>query len=187
MVGFIQISCSATDSKAISISRPRSALARRGFCCDRRDVIALLGGAAIAPIFARAANETAAASWSCSIFSCGTDQVLLSDNLSHGLFWARRLCNLRHSKNENFRRSFVHNCRRHGRTCRGEQGMNCNYIRTQLKRIQEAKVGAAVRLSSAGSTRNSRSSSGPWSPPYRGSETRCGGKGGRPVCVSDTM
>jgi hypothetical protein len=30
--------------------------------------------------------------------------------------------------------------------------MNCNYIRTQLKRIQEAKVGAAERLASAGST-----------------------------------
>jgi hypothetical protein len=29
--------------------------------------------------------------------------------------------------------------------------MNCNYIRTQLKRIQEAKAGAAERLSSGGS------------------------------------
>jgi hypothetical protein len=35
----------------------------------------------------------------------GTDHVLLSNNLSHGLFWARRLCNLHRSKSESFGRS----------------------------------------------------------------------------------
>jgi hypothetical protein len=30
--------------------------------------------------------------------------------------------------------------------------MNCHYISTQLERIQQAKIGAVERLSSAGST-----------------------------------